>query len=60
MPFKYFAYLAIVCAVLLDLYSAKPDATSLTRLSLDSMALLFAVGGLGGLAIDAGRVRRRL
>jgi hypothetical protein len=59
MPFKYFAYLAIVCAVLLDLYSAKPDATSMTRLGLDSCALLFAVMGLGALALGPGRARRR-
>ncbi len=60
MPFKYFAYLAIVCAVLLDLYSAKPDATTAVRLGLDSGALLLAALGLGGLALGPVRVRRRL
>jgi hypothetical protein len=60
MPVKYFAYLAIVCAALLDLYSAKPDATTMMRLGLDSGALLFAVMGLGGLAYGPTRVRRRL
>lgn len=60
MPFKYFAYLAIVCAVLLDLYSARPDATSAMRLSLDSAALLLGVLGLGGLALGPVRIGRRL
>lgn len=60
MPFKYFAYLAIVCAVLLDLYSAKPDATTSVRLALDSMALLLGVIGLGGLALGPMRLGRRL
>ncbi len=55
---KYLAYLAIVCAVLLDLYSAKPDTTAMTRLALDAMALLFAAGGLGGLAMGTTRLRR--
>jgi len=56
--FKYLAYLAMVCAVLLDLYSAKPDTTAMTRLALDAMALLFAAGGLGGLAMGTTRLRR--
>ncbi|MBX7200236.1 MAG: hypothetical protein K1X51_12780 [Rhodospirillaceae bacterium] len=60
MPFKYFAYLAIVCAVLLDLYSAKPDATTAMRLSLDGAALLLGVLGLGGLALGPMRLGRRL
>jgi hypothetical protein len=59
MPLKYFGYMAIVCAVLLDLYSARPDAGALTRLGLDGAALLFAVIGLGGLALGPERVRRR-
>jgi len=59
MPLKYFAYLAIVCAVLLDLYSAKPDATTMTRLGLDSAALLLGVLGLGGLALGPPRFGRR-
>ena len=59
MPLKYFAYLAIVCAVLLDLYSAKPDATSITRLGLDGAALLLGVAGLGTLALGPGRIGRR-
>ncbi len=29
---KYLAYLAIICAVLLDLYGAKPDTGALARL----------------------------
>ena len=60
MPTKYFAYLALVCAALLDLYSARPDATTMMRVGLDGSALLFAVMGLGGLALGPTRVRRRL
>ncbi len=58
---KYLAYLAIVCAVLLDLYSAKPDTSADMRLGLDAVALLFAVAGLGGLALGPApsRYRRR-
>jgi hypothetical protein len=59
MPLRYVAYLAIVAAVLLDLFSAKPDATSMTRLGLDGMALLLAVFGLGGIALGPNRIRRR-
>ncbi len=55
---KYVAYLAIVCAVLLDLYSAKPDTSAFVRLGLDAMALIFAVAGLGGLAMGTTRIRR--
>lgn len=57
--FKYLAYLAIVCAVLLDLYSGKPDASALMRVGLDGAALLFAVLGLGGLALGTPRAPRR-
>lgn len=56
---KYVAYLAIVCAVLLDLYSAKPDTSALVRLGLDAVALVFAAAGLGGLAMGATRSRGR-
>lgn len=59
LQFKYFGYLAVVCAVLLDLYSGKPDASALMRVSLDGAALLFAVVGLGGLALGTHRVPRR-
>ena len=55
---KYLAYLAIVCAVLLDLYGAKPDTSASVRLALDAAALVFAAGGLGGLARGSMRVRR--
>ncbi len=59
MPhFKYLAYIAIICAVLLDLYSAKPDTSTTARIGLDAVALLFAAAGLGGLAMGATRVRR--
>jgi hypothetical protein len=55
---KYLAYVAIICAVLLDLYSAKPDTASHARLALDGMALLFAGAGLGGLAMGSPRRSR--
>lgn len=57
--YRYFAYLAVVCAVLLDLYSGKPDASALLRVGLDGAALIFAVAGLGGLALGGSRARRR-
>lgn len=57
--FKYLAYVAVICAVLLDLYSAKPDTSVTLRAALDAAALLFAVGGLGAFAMGASRVRRR-
>lgn len=55
---KYLAYLAIVGAVLLDLYSAKPDTGVLAHAALDAAALLFAAVGLGGLAVGTTRIRR--
>jgi hypothetical protein len=55
---KYLAYLAIICAVLLDLYSAKPETSAMMRLGLDAIALLFGVAGLSGLALGNTRVRR--
>ncbi len=55
MPLKYFAYLAIVCAVLLDLYSGRPEAGTMIRLVLDGAALLFAVAGIGTLALGPTR-----
>lgn len=59
MPhFKYLAYVAIICAVLLDLYSAKPDTAAHARLVLDAVALLFAAAGLGGLAMGPTRRSR--
>jgi len=59
LQIKYVAYLAVVCAVLLDLYSGKPDASAFLRLSLDGAALIFAVAGLSGLAVASSRYRRR-
>ncbi len=60
MPqFKYICYLAIIGAVLLDLYAGNPDAGHLARLILDLTALFFAVGGLAGLAMGGEYVRRR-
>lgn len=59
LQFKYLAYLAVVCAVLLDLYSGKPDASAAVRVSLDGAALIFAAVGLGGLAMGPHRARRR-
>ncbi len=56
MPqFRYLAYIAVIIAVLLDLYSAKPDTAVALRLALDAMALLFAVAGLSGLLLGAAR-----
>jgi hypothetical protein len=55
---KYLAYLAIICAVLLDLYAAKPDASVTMRLCLDIVALFFGVAGLSGLALGGSRARR--
>ncbi len=58
LQLKYLAYIAIIFAVLLDLYSAKPDTSATARMGLDAVALLFAVAGLGGLAAGTSRVRR--
>jgi hypothetical protein len=55
---KYLAYLAIIVAVLLDLYSAQPHTSAAVRVGLDVGALLFAAAGLSGLAWGASRVRR--
>mgnify|MGYP003641407346 CR=1 FL=1 len=60
MPqFKYICYLAIIGAVLLDLYAANPNAGQSARLILDVTALLFAVAGLAGLAMGGESARRR-
>ena len=59
MPqFKYFCYLAITGAVLLDLYAADPESGQFVRMMLDATALFFAIGGLAGLAMG-GEARRR-
>jgi hypothetical protein len=59
MPqFKYLAYLAVVCAVLLDLYGAKPGTSDSLRLGLDVVALVFGVAGLSGIALGNARARR--
>lgn len=59
LQFRYIAYLAVVCAVLLDLYSGKPDSSAMLRVGLDGAALLFAIVGLGGLALGGTRPRGR-
>ncbi len=60
MPqFKYICYLAIIGAVLLDLYAANPNAGQFARLILDMTAVLFAVGGLAGLVMGRECARRR-
>ncbi len=58
LQFKYLAYLAVVCAVLLDLYSAKPDTSAVIRACLDTVALVFAAGGLLYLAMGSVRDRK--
>jgi hypothetical protein len=47
---KYFGYIAIIFAVLLDLYAGNPAGDATLRVVIDWAALLFAVAGLGGLA----------
>jgi hypothetical protein len=59
MPLKYFGYLAIVCAVLLDLYAGRPETAAGLRMGLDAVALLVGAAGLGGLALGPARFRRR-
>ena len=59
LQLKYFAYLAVVCAVLLDLCSSNPDTSAGMRLGLDGAALILALIGLGGLALAGVRFRRR-
>ncbi|MDX2145144.1 MAG: hypothetical protein SFV19_17445 [Rhodospirillaceae bacterium] len=49
--FKYFGYVAIIFAVLLDLYAGNPDGDATLRVAIDWIALFFAVAGLGGLAV---------
>ncbi len=55
---RYLAYLAIVCAVLLDLSSGYPNASAVLRTSLDGAALVLAVIGFGGLALSSRASRR--
>lgn len=60
MPrFKYLAYLAVVCAVLLNLLSGKPDASAVLRAGLDGASLVLALLGLAGLALRAHRIPRQ-
>ncbi|MBL8645122.1 MAG: hypothetical protein JNK21_14410 [Rhodospirillaceae bacterium] len=47
---KYLGYIAIIFAVLLDLYAGNPDGDAHFRVLIDWLALFFAVAGLGGLA----------
>ena len=58
IQFKYVAYLAITGAVLLDLYSGRPEASSFMRVSLDGVALILAAIGIGGIVLGRSRVRR--
>lgn len=48
---KYFGYVAIIVAVLLDLYAGNPAGDATLRVLIDWAALFFAVAGLGGLAL---------
>ncbi|MCB2108012.1 MAG: hypothetical protein KDE14_09945 [Rhodobacteraceae bacterium] len=59
MPLKYFGYVAIIFAVLLDLYAGKPEGDATWRVMLDLAALFFAVAGLGGLAAGPANLIRR-
>jgi hypothetical protein len=58
MLFKYLAYVAIICAVLLDLFSAKPGTSVIAHAILNTAALVFACGGLAGLAMASARIRK--
>jgi hypothetical protein len=51
MHFKYLGYVAIIVAVLLDLYAGNPAGDATLRVIIDWLALFFAVAGLGGLAV---------
>ena len=51
MHFKYLGYVAIIFAVLLDLYAGNPAGDATIRVIFDWAALVFAVAGLGGLAV---------
>ena len=56
---KYFGYVAIIFAVLLDLYAGNPDGDATLRVVFDWAAMLFAVAGLGGLAVGPVSTFRR-
>lgn len=56
---KYFGYIAIIFAVLLDLYAGNPDGDATVRVLIDWVAMLFAVAGLGGLALGPVSQMRR-
>lgn len=56
---KYFGYLAITLAVLLDLYAGRPGGDATWRVLIDAAALLFGVAGLGTLAAGPVRQLRR-
>jgi hypothetical protein len=56
---KYFGYLAIIFAVLLDLYAGNPEGDASLRMLIDWAALFFAVAGLGGLALGPSASLRR-
>lgn len=47
---KYLGYLALTVAVLLDLYAGNPADDAHVRITLDMIALVVAVAGLGSLA----------
>ncbi len=56
---KYFGYVAIIVAVLLDLYAGNPAGDATIRMLIDWLALFFAVAGLGGLAVGPLNTYRR-
>jgi hypothetical protein len=47
---KYLGYIAIIVAVLLDLYAGNPNGDATIRVMIDWTALFLAVAGLGSLA----------
>jgi hypothetical protein len=56
---KYLGYIAIIVAVLLDLYAGNPAGDATFRVLIDWVALFFAVAGLGGLALGPVSTLRR-
>lgn len=56
---KYLGYIALICAVLLDLYAGNPNRDPTLLLALEWFALGLALLGLGGLMASPLRMLRR-